>query len=66
VTLEVNIVGDLAKLALKPGDKLVFSADRLLHADAVERIKEELERIAPGHEVVIICDGCKLEVLESA
>ena len=61
--VRVTIAGDVQRLALQPGDKLLFTtSDRLTPEDA-NVVTRELERLFPGHEAVIISGPANLKVM---
>lgn len=60
---QVNFLGDVQRLALKPGDMLVLRTDQIISGDLAQRLREQLESAVPGHSVIVLGDGMKLGVL---
>jgi hypothetical protein len=54
---------EIAKLELRPGDKVVIKTDLFLTKDQVERIKESWLRLVPDNEIIVITGGMTIEVL---
>lgn len=61
----LTLKGDVERLRLEPGDKLVikFPAD-MDTSEFYERVKAEAEGLFPGHEIIITC-GIDLQVVTS-
>lgn len=54
----------IARLALGPGDILVFSTPRTLSRDAFDRIRKTLQELLGDSRKVLILDaGCELSAL---
>lgn len=49
--MELNIVGDIARLRLTPGDIIVIRCPGRLSMDMREAIKATVEREFPGHKM---------------
>lgn len=56
-------LSNVRRLRLEPGDALVARFPGRLSAAQCERIKDQCERIAPGHKVVVLEGGAKFDVL---
>lgn len=63
---EIRFLGDVQRLALKPGDILVLSAPSRISPDCARHLTEAVKRLVPGHEVLVLGDGLKVGVLEAA
>lgn len=50
-------------LRLEPGDKLLLTADHQVYDAELHAITEQLAKRLPGHEVLLIEDGLRLDIL---
>jgi hypothetical protein len=66
MTDEIRFLGNLQSVALKPSDRLVFTTPMHVSAEGARHIREEIAKVFPGHEIIILSDGLKFEVLEAA
>jgi hypothetical protein len=57
---EINLIGDLARLDLRPGDTLVLMAERIFSADQRSYLTQRMREHFPQHEVLILDGGAKL------
>jgi len=55
----------LRKINLDPGDILILRYPRRLLSSEMHRIRESMERVFPGHVMVVIDEGAELSVLSS-
>ncbi len=55
--------GALARLDLKPGDKLVLHCDWLMNQEDRVRAKAYIEAAVPGHECLVLPKGWQLGVI---
>lgn len=63
--LEIELKGEIQKLALQPDDALVLKVDGHVSADMAERIHDHLRRqFGPHRRILILERGMELEVLE--
>lgn len=60
--VELKITGEIQKLHLEPGDKIIVSLDRHIPVEAAERLQEQLLEIFPEHESYILARGLRLSV----
>lgn len=59
----LQIVGDIGKIALQPGDVLVVTvASTVLSLSDRDHIEAALHRVFPDHKALILEGGAKLEV----
>lgn len=63
---ESGLAGQIAKLEIKPGDRLVLFTDRTLTQEQHQFIKGTLEKFAPeGTNILVLDSGAKLAVLST-
>lgn len=55
--VELNYLGDLQRLSLKPGDKFVIQTDQHLSAEMVEHIRTLWEMFAGPDVKLLVLDG---------
>jgi len=64
---ELQYIGDVDRLVLKPGDRVVLSCDGMISRDQAERLRKEMESALGGqHKVIVLGNGLKLGALGSA
>ena len=51
---------------IQPGDRIVVSTDHILSALQVDAMKHRVQEAFPGHEVIVITGGIKLQVVRAA
>ena len=56
-TPEINFLGDLQRLSLKPGDKFVLQTKQRLSGEVIERIHTMWERFAGPEVKLLVLDG---------
>ena len=59
-----DVIGMIDVLHLDPGDKLVFSTDEHLSLEATRRVKEQMKRLCPNVECIVV-ERARLEVLRA-
>lgn len=57
---------EVARLRLEQGDVLVLLTPRRLEAAVAQKFKDALQRIAPGHKVLVLADGMRLLTISAA
>ncbi len=61
---EIRYLGDVQRLALKPGDTLVLSIDQHLSDEIANRLSKELrQRLHGDFPVIVLSAGMKLGVI---
>ena len=60
---EVRWLGDVQRIELLPGDRLVVSVPGHMGQAQFENLKRRLEDLIPGHQVILLLDGITLGVL---
>lgn len=63
---EARFLGDVQRLVLNPGDRVVLMSEERLSMDAAEHLRAVLQERFPGHETVVLDKGLKLGVLGKA
>ncbi|WP_192246177.1 hypothetical protein [Mesorhizobium silamurunense] len=58
----LQIVGEIGKIALQPGDVLVVSCPMAISIATRDLIAETIARVFPGYSSLLLSDGAKLEV----
>jgi len=56
-----NLRFEIKKLVLKPGDRVVFTADQLLNVAQIKELRERLDEQLPDGVHAIIITGSTLE-----
>jgi len=59
----IQIIGSLARLEIKPGDKLVLTCEGELSSQEESRIRSCLESEFPNNKVMVISGALKLHVV---
>lgn len=57
---------DVRRLRLEPGDIVVISTPHVLSIDVAVRWRDALDRVAAGHQLVILDRGASIAVLSRA
>ena len=57
---EIRFVGEMHRLDLRPGDKLVLTTEVHLTGQQCENLQKHLESKFEGHEVIVLSGGLKL------
>lgn len=60
---EIRYLGDLQRLQLSPGDRLVLSTEAHISPEVAARIRHEFDRQLPGVGLIILDGGTKLGVV---
>ncbi len=64
VAKEIGIqVFEIAKLDLKPGDRIILRTKKVLSEKAYENIQASAEQIFPGHQVIVLEEGLGIEIV---
>ena len=66
MTQAIEIVGDVERLALKPGDKLAVCLHKPVTCDQAAQIREIMAESFPDHEAVVIAGGRLIVIDEAA
>ena len=61
--IELTVRGDIRKLRLEKGDKVVITAKEYLTADTLKEMRRQLEQIFPMNEVVLMVGGSRLNIV---
>ena len=59
------VEAELQPVALQPGDTLVLMHPGALSPDAIPPIRRAMEQRFPGHAVIVLEEGMRLEVLRA-
>lgn len=63
---ELQYMGDVDRLVLKPGDRVVLRCPGMLSRDMANRLRAEMEEALDGkHRVIVLSEGIELGVLGS-
>lgn len=57
-------VARIATTTVKPNDAIVVECDARLSCEAVERLRELVKAVWPGHPVLVCTTGVRIKVLE--
>lgn len=61
---EIHYLGDVQRLALKPGDIIVFKLRQRADAETFERIRKHMDDMLGGqHKIIILADGLEIGIL---
>lgn len=63
---EIKYLGDVQRLELKPGDKVVLTLPYRSTLEVVERIRALLVDKFPDHEILVLEEGTKIGVISEA
>ena len=55
---------DVKRLRLKPGDIIVVNVDRQITAEEAHRLKERVEQLLVGHQVLVTSCGVTIEIIK--
>ena len=61
--IEIQFIGDMQSLALKPGDVLVLKCPGKVSYDTAEKLRDMIETQFPGHKALVLDDGLELGVI---
>lgn len=59
----LQIIGDISKVDLQPGDVVVVKLARALTQAAGDKLAELVQPYFPDHQVLVLSDGIDLEVV---
>lgn len=59
----IRWLGDVQRLALKPDDIIVLTAEGHISSEVAKRIKEYAEQALPGRKILVLSGGMKIGVL---
>lgn len=59
-----ELVGEVKRLSVRPGDHLVLNASERLTSEVVERIRGQFEGLFPGTKLIVLSPGMELSVAE--
>lgn len=62
---EIRYLGDVQRLALKPGDVVVLKTPRLINREQARCLQERAELELPGHKILVLFDGIEIGILGS-
>lgn len=60
---QIRYLGDLQKLSLNEGDILVIKLPRPEPVETIDRLKNQIEALVPGHKMIFLCEGIEIGVL---
>jgi hypothetical protein len=60
---EIKYLGDVQRLVLREGDRLVITYHGTMSEAQVRRMREQIETSMPGVRVLVLCEGMKIGVL---
>lgn len=63
---EIRYLGDVQRLVLKPGDRVVLTVDREITREEYEYLTRLLSEKLRGHDVLVIGKGMQISVLGEA
>lgn len=53
----MTVQGDVRRLQVKPGDRVLVTFSDRLDRNAVQTVKEQIQTLFPRNEVVVLCGG---------
>lgn len=62
----LKIIGEIGKISLQPGDVMVITSPVSIGVDACHRMIKQVTAIFPGHQVIFLDSGVKIEVARTA
>jgi G3E family GTPase len=54
---------EIAKLELRPGDRVILKTDLLLTKDQVQNLRDSWRQLVPDNEIIVLTAGLTIEVL---
>jgi hypothetical protein len=61
--IELLVRGDIRRLHLEPGDRVVITVNDYLTADTVKQMRKQLELMFPKNRVIFMVGGARLNVV---
>lgn len=62
--MEIEIVkAEIAKLELKPGDRVILFVDTKLPKGTIKELEDQMVPLFKGHEVIVFDSSAKLAIL---
>ena len=61
--VELTIKGDVERLALNPGDRVVVRVKQILHEEQMRYLRQLTEAQFPDHSVIVLDGGIELNAL---
>lgn len=62
--VELLVRGDIRKLHLEPGDRVVITVNDYLTSDTVKNMRQQLELMFPKNRVIFMVGGARLNVVK--
>lgn len=61
--VELLVRGDIRRLHLEPGDKIVVTVSDYLTSDTIKNMRRQLELMFPKNRVIFMVGGARLNVV---
>lgn len=61
--VELLVRGDIRKLHLDPGDKVIVTVKDYLTSDTMKQMRKQLELMFPNNQVVFMVGGARINVV---
>jgi hypothetical protein len=60
--IELLVRGEIRKLHLEPGDRVIVTVNDYLTTDTVKQMRKQLELMFPKNQVIFMVGGARLNV----
>lgn len=60
------VVDEIRRLDLKPGDILIIKAPRPISDAAAQCLRQQLDKVVPGHKALVLDRGYSIEAIRPA
>ena len=62
--VELTVRGDIRRLNLDPGDKVIVTVKDYLTSDTIKNMRKQLELMFPKNPVVFMVGGARINVVD--
>lgn len=62
--VELTVRGDIRRLHLDPGDKVIVTVKDYLTSDTIKNMRKQLELMFPKNPVVFMVGGARINVVD--
>jgi hypothetical protein len=60
--IELLVRGDIRRLHLEPGDRIIVTVNDYLTVDTVKEMRKQLELMFPNNQVIFMVGGARMNV----
>lgn len=62
--IELTVRGEIRKLHLEPGDKVIVTVKDYLTSDTIKNMRRQLELMFPQNRIVFMVGGARLDIVK--